>query len=128
MSKTVKPDALAAAIMTELESYRQDVTDGVKESVKQVAAECRDEIRQNSPRRTGRYRKGWRVRTEYEGREDIRLTVHNRTSYQLTHLLENGHAKRGGGRVAGRPHIRPAEQNAEKKLLRKVKVVVKGGS
>ena len=58
MSKTVKPDALAAAIMAELESYRQDVTDGVKESVKQVAEECRDEIRQNSPRRTGRYRKG----------------------------------------------------------------------
>ena len=39
MSKTVKPDAMAAAIMAELESYRQDVTDGVKESVKQVAAE-----------------------------------------------------------------------------------------
>ena len=126
MSKSVKVDALSRAIAFELEQYQHSVADGVNSSVRQVAAECRDVIRQNSPVRTGKYRRGWQSHTDFESAEDIRITVRNRTSYQLTHLLENGHAKRGGGRVAARPHIRPAEQNAEKKLLQKVKVVIRG--
>ena len=118
-------DGLAAAIQKELADYSQDVTDGLKKSVKQVAKECKDEIVQNSPVLTGNYKKGWGTKINYESADDVRVTVRNKTDYQLTHLLEYGHAMPTGGRVDGKPHIRPAEARAEEKLMQKVKVVVK---
>lgn len=125
MAKTTV-DSLAAAIASELEQYGQDVTDGLKKGVRQVAKECRQEIQQKSPVLTGSYKKGWRDRVSFENDQDIRAEVYNKTDGPLTHLLEHGHAKAAGGRVEGKPHIVPAEQNAEKKLVQRVKVVVRG--
>lgn len=119
-------EELTAAVTEVLESYRQDVTDGLKREIKTVAKECKRDIQENSPEQTGSYRKGWQDKVAYESDEDIRIIVRNRTDYQLTHLLEHGHAKVNGGRVEGKPHIGPAEQRSEKKLLKRVKVVVKG--
>ena len=126
MSKSVTVDALAAAVADELESYRQDVTDGLKKSVKDAGKQCLNEIRNASPVRTGRYRKGWQTSKAYESSEEIRVIVHNKTDYQRTHLLENGHLTRDGvSRVLGIPHIAPAEQHAAEILQDKVKVVVR---
>lgn len=128
--KKISVDELTWAVMDELNRYDQQVTDGLKKSVREVAKECRDEIRANSPVREGKgggaYKRGWTDTVRYEGRDDIRIVVHNKKHYRLTHLLENGHAKAGGGTVAARVHIRPAEEHAAEKLLRKVKVQIKG--
>lgn len=121
----VSVNDLADAVAKELSEYSQDVTDGLKKEVKSVAKECKAEIQRNSPVLTRSYKKGWRDQVAFEGREDIRVVVRNKTDYQLTHLLENGHAKVKGDRVEGKPHIAPAERNAEKKLLKRVKVVVR---
>lgn len=114
-------DKLGDAIAEALEEYADQVTADVKQAVDQVTDECLTEIRRDSPKDTGDYQKGWRKKKGYENSTQLRNVIHNATDYQLTHLLEKGHAKAGGGRVAAIPHIAPAEERAEKSLEEKIK-------
>lgn len=111
----VTPEGLASAVEKELDTYAKDTATAVKKAVQEAADGAVKELKSTSPKKTGRYAKSWRQKKEKESSSGEEITVYA-GRYQLTHLLENGHAKRGGGRVAGIPHIKPAEQNAIKKL------------
>lgn len=102
-----------------LDGYVKDVDDAVKEVLPKVGKDAVKELKTTSPKRTGKYAKGWKQKVETE-RIGSKLTVYNSTSYQLTHLLENGHASRSGGFVSGRPHIKPAQDKAEKKAVEEI--------
>ena len=123
---SIKTDQLADAVVEELKNYSQDVTEGIKKAVNDVAKDCKKQIQDNSPVLTGSYKKGWRIKKAYESEDDIRLIIHNQTDYQLVHLLENGHAKLNGGRVPGHPHVAPSADAAARALESKAKVVIKG--
>ena len=53
-------------------------------------------------------------------------TVHSANRYQIAHLLEPGHAKRGGGRVAARPQIAAAEEKGIRDLEDRIKEGLSG--
>ena len=52
--------------------------------------------------------------------------MHNKTDYQLTHLLEFGHATRDGERTEAQPHIRPVEEKYSKEFEKRLRKKVGG--
>ncbi len=124
MAEVVKVDGLAGKIILAMRTYTEEVGAAIEEAVKETAQALVADLRETSPKDTGEYAKGWTARKEGPGR----YVVHNKEKYRLTHLLEHGHAKSGGGRVEGRPHIKPAEERHIPQLERKiVRILERGG-
>ena len=71
-----------------------------------------------------RYSRSWTTTTE-KARTGNTFVIHSKIP-GLPHLLENGHASRNGGRVSGRPHIQPDEEELIKKYQEEVIDVIQG--
>lgn len=109
------------AQMTELlNEVNKSIEQSAERNIQLVAKESVSKLKNSSPRKTGSYAKGWGVKRL--GDKDV--VVHNRTDYQLTHLLENGHVirnKKGTyGRTHGIKHIAPVEEWAVDELPRRI--------
>ena len=105
---TIDPSDLARAVQKELENYVERSTETVKAVVEDSTKEAVNELKKHSPKKRGKYARGWTSTATKETNLALTKTIYNRTP-GLTHLLENGHAKRGGGRVEGIRHIAPVE-------------------
>lgn len=121
-----KIDNLANEIMEGLKEYADLASDDVKKAVRKAGNTVRKEISENAPKDTGDYAKSWSVKKTKETSNSLEVTVHSKNRYQLAHLLEHGHAKRGGGRVAARPHIAQAEENAIETLETEIEKALGG--
>ena len=126
MGKTVKIDYLAEEVMKGLTEYSKLATADMKKAVKKAGNDVRKEIQSTAPKETGAYAKSWAVKTTRESAEKLEVTVHSKNRYQLAHLLEFGHAKRGGGRTKAQPHIAPAEENGINALEKAIEKALKG--
>ena len=126
MSKTVPVGKMAEAIEEELEKYRDLASDSMKKAVKKAGKTVKEGIEDNAPVRYGIYAKSWRSKVAEEDSESISVTVHSPSRYMIAHLLENGHAKRGGGRVRAIPHIAPAEEQGIDQLEKDIKKALGG--
>ena len=109
MAKTTA-DGFAAALQKILEDYKDGVIVDTEELTKKFAQKGTKELKSASGifGGGGDYARGWKNKFEKKRLGSGAIIYNEKPG--LPHLLENGHAKRGGGRVAGRTHIAPVEE------------------
>ena len=120
-------DGLTDAVMKGLREYADLATDDLKKSVKKAGKNVKNEIAKNAPKNTGAYAKSWRVNKTKETSDSLEIVVHSKNRYQLAHLLEHGHAKRGGGRVQAKPHIASAKEKGIEQLEQEIERSLRNG-
>lgn len=121
-------DNMADAIMDAMHQYTNEVEEAIPDIVDDTANTLVKEIRSTAPKRTGKYAKGWTSRKLGErtrSKEGYARLVCNPKHYSRAHLLEHGHAKRGGGRTASKPHIGPACDKVLPEMETKIEKAVK---
>lgn len=110
-----------------LGKYQTDVNDALKSAIKETAKDGVKAMKTQKyaklpsyvNRRQKGYSKGWTTSPSKKGKYKNSETIHNKTDYQLTHLLEEGHMKRNGtGRTRAFPHIQPTRDVLEKEVIK----------
>ena len=115
-------DRFAADVQKILSEYAGSVKENLDEVTKAVAKKGAQAVRRAAAGAvggSGKYARGWTSKVEV-GRLGVSGVIYNKTP-GLPHLLEYGHANRGGGRTPGRPHIAPAEKQIVKEYEEEVK-------
>jgi hypothetical protein len=116
---------LTQAITEQLRTYTEDFKKEVQKASNEIAKELVKDLNRDSPKKTGDYEKGWRIKKKGK----LKNVVHNKTDYQLTHLLEKGHAIKRGGRVIGKSdpiiHIAQNEEKAINKFYEAIERAIR---
>ncbi|WP_439424783.1 HK97 gp10 family phage protein [Oenococcus alcoholitolerans] len=114
----VSVNDIAAAISQDLQAYTTEVEEKLVKSELSIAKSATNRLKQGGgyKERSGKYTKDWTFTRQRNG-----YVVHNRKNYQLTHLLEFGHATKNGGRTKAFPHIEPVEDWTKKAFEDEVK-------
>lgn len=113
-----------------LKEYGDEVEREVAEAIPDVADNVVRELYETSPKgETGDYARGWTYSYVTSKYGTVTVKVHNATDWQLTHLLEWGHAIKRGGRTVGfanaHEHIKQRNEFAKKLLMKKVEERIK---
>lgn len=119
---TVEADRFGATLEQILGELADEVDEASDRAVRKSAQKGRREAEAGSPRRTGEYAAGWSYRVGKDGGERY-AEIGNSDKPGLVHLLEKGHARVGGGRVAPSPpggHVAPAADAAFDELWEQV--------
>lgn len=113
-----------------LEEYSDEIQEEITEEAINIANNGAEQLKRISPKRTGRYAKGWKVKT-IKGKGYVSATIYNSTNWQLTHLLEKPHIIRNSNGTYGtskpKIHIAPVEADCVAKFQKNVENIIKNG-
>ena len=124
MARRSKKGLVAEQLEAILDEVEANVEKKSQDEYHKGALEAEALLHMKSPKQKkvggGRYAKGWAVKAITRGR--VRgYIVYNATDYQLTHLLEKGHAIWNSTRRSPAiPHIAPVEEVTCAKVLAKL--------
>ena len=117
---------ITSQMLAAMQQYSDSVQSAVSTVIERVGKEAKQRVASESPKRTGSYKKGWRVTiTQSYGKISCVISQKSPT-YRLTHLLEYGHKTRSGTRTKAQPHIRQVEEWAEREVMKEIEKAVKG--
>lgn len=105
----VTPDKLADAIDDVLDVYATELREAFNEETEAAAQKLKKDISADSPKRTGKQKRSWKVTTTKLGGIDVRAVVHS-TDYRKVHLLEYGHLTRSGTRTKAFRYVSSNEE------------------
>ena len=119
---------LAVQMEAILDEFNVEVKRATNNAIDKVAKGSVQKLRNDSPKKTGDYARGWTTKRERNSDGINTVIVHNKTDYQLTHLLENPHEivnKKGsyGKTSVGhgqKIHIKPVEEWANEELPKEI--------
>lgn len=119
-SGAISINNLAGEIQSMMSGYTAAITEGLDKAKTKATSEGVKELKATSPGLTGEYRFGWAKK-----KVNSSMVIHNKTDYQLTHLLEKGHVNRDGSRSKKFVHIAPVEAHVIKNFEDEVEKVIK---
>lgn len=121
---------LASTIVQSVENYTTDIADAIDKEVDRTANAFLRDTKALAPvsnrQGAGRYKSGFKIVKE-DSYGVIRRTIWNSKAPHLVHLLELGHVKVNGGRVEGKPHIRPAYERNVAGLQDRIERIIRNG-
>ncbi len=126
MANTISPDNLTVELSKLLQDYTTEVTEAIEEEIDKTAKLVLDEVKRTAPKKTGEYRKGFKIKKQ-DSKGTVTRIIYQAKKPGLAHLLELGHAKRGGGRVSERPHMRPAYDKYVPQMEKNIETIIKNG-
>ena len=119
-SEKVDVNELSSAISNYLNNYVEDIHKDVVEVTEDLTEKAVMELKEKSPRGNSKikpYWQGWESKIKIKGKLKYHRVIWNKTNYQLTHLLEFGHATRDGKRTKAQPHIQPIEDKYQQEFV-----------
>ncbi len=128
--KLIQLDELNTAIRDALEDYNEDIVKGLKKNTTQIMKDLVADTKATAPvgKRDEHYRDNIASKTVSETKYGVTKLWYVRGSdYRLSHLLNNGHALRDGGRYSGTNFIGKSVDRLLPRYIQSIEEVIKNG-